>query len=119
MAWNPDISTPSSSRSKSFLSANSPCGFALLKVLESVASPFRHKEDDDEEGAQEESPDAAKIEEWQEGYLHSNAIGVVDWSIKRKLRLECHPASCLPTAFDWQDALKLLAASSNVPITNV
>lgn len=105
VAWNAEISTPSSSRSKSFLSANSPCGLSLLKVLESVASPFRHKEDGDEEGAPEESPDAAKIEEWQESYLHSNTVGIVDWSIKRKLRLECHPASCLPTAFDWQDAL--------------
>jgi len=102
VSWN-NVTTPSSSRSKSFLSANSPCGFALLKVLESVTSPFRHK--DNEEGNDEESPVAdTKIEEWQEGFLHQDSMGVVDWSIKRKLRLECHPASCLPTASDWQDA---------------
>ena len=99
-SWN-NVTTPSSSRSKSFLSANSPCGFALLKVLESVASPFRHND----ETSDEESPvPDTKIEEWQEGFLRKDSIGVVDWSIKRKLRLECHPRSCLPQASDWEGA---------------
>ena len=96
----------SASKSKSFLTANSPCGFALLKVLESVASPFRHKQDDNE-ADEDESVDVAdtRIEEWQESHLNQDAMGIVDWSVKRKLRLECHPGSCLPTTVDWQDAL--------------
>lgn len=106
LPWN-DVTTPSSSsRSKSFLSAKSPGGFALLKVLESMASPFRHKEDQDaNEDEEEHSPVAdARIEEWQEGFLRENTIGVVDWSLKRKLRLECHPGSCLPNPSDGQNA---------------
>ena len=52
VSWNDATTTPSSSsRSKSFLTADSPGGFALLKILNSVASPFRHKDKEAEEQA--------------------------------------------------------------------
>ena len=117
VSWN-DVTTPSSSRSKSFLSANSPCGFALLKVLESVASPFRHKDDDVDASDEKESPEERIIEEWQEGFLRQDTIGVVDWSIKRKLRLECHPGSCLPRTLDWQEALSYWQHPAMYPLPN-
>ena len=107
VSWN-DAPTPSSSsRSKSFLTANSPGGFALLRVLDSVASPFHHKAVDKEQVDENDENDVTpaqenRLEEWQEGYLKGG--GVMDWSIKRKLRIECHPGSCLP--HDWEDAMR-------------
>lgn len=100
VSWNDATTTPSSSsRSKSFLSADSPGGFALLKVLNSVASPFRHK---DEEAEEQVTSPIKRLEEWQEAPLR----GVVDWSIKRKLLIECHPGSCLPEGADWEEATR-------------
>jgi hypothetical protein len=101
VSWENTTTTPlSSSRSKAFLSANSPGGFALLKVLDSVASPFRHK---DEEAKDEiTSPIKNRLEEWQEAPLG----GIIDWSMKRKLLMECHPGSCLPGGADWEEATR-------------
>ena len=83
--------TTTTSRSPSF---SSPGGFGLLKILDSVASPFRGKE-----GTPTKSPlpsAAVSDDEWKEVEL--NTTDIYDWSIQHRVRLECHPGQCLPAS---------------------
>ena len=83
--------TISTTRSTSFAS---PGGFRLLKILDSVASPFRGKE-----GTPTKSPlpsPALSEQVWKDVEL--NTTDIYDWSIHQRVRLECHPGKSLPAS---------------------
>jgi hypothetical protein len=92
-----DPTTPTQRMAKQL---SSPGGFGLVKMLSSVMSPFA--------GKSKVPPE--KIEpngEWEEASLDQ----ILDWTIKAKVRLECHPPSCLPNTIsegldDWTKALQ-------------
>jgi hypothetical protein len=93
VSWDP--STPNRSTlphsSTDITSFESPGGFGLLKLLDSVASPFRGKE-----GTPTKSPVPMEPAEWTE--LALDATEITDWSIQPRLRIECHPGHLLPSS---------------------
>jgi hypothetical protein len=77
----------------------SPGGFGLVKMLSSVMSPFA--------GKSKARPEKAEPKgEWEEASLDQ----ILDWTIKSRVRLECHPPSCLPNTMSegWEDWIKAL-----------
>ena len=94
--------TPSDPTTPSQRMANqlaSPGGFGLVKMLSSVMSPFA--------GKSKARPEKAEPKgEWEEASLDQ----ILDWTIKSKVRLECHPPSCLPNTMSegWEDWIKAL-----------
>jgi hypothetical protein len=100
-----DPLTPSQRLAKQLAS---PGGFGLLQMLNTVTSPFVKRRKKRQDAEEEEQVVAAKAkDEWQETELHR----VLDWTIHPKVRLECHPPSCLPNAVEgsldqWNKALQ-------------
>jgi hypothetical protein len=103
---------------------HSPGGFALLKVLDNCLSPHLQRLNGEEKVSDSvDSPsqqDNAPFEEWSSSCLRLPAFvidmptdteaenrisngnllvgssGVVDWSLKRMMHIECYPVGCLP-----------------------
>jgi hypothetical protein len=67
----------------------SPGGYGLVQMLSSVMSPFRGKTTPHDDVPQ---PNHGAEELWEEAPLRK----ILDWTIKGKIRIECHPPSCLP-----------------------
>jgi hypothetical protein len=109
-------SNSSNSRSRSMAAFQSPGGFGLQKILDSVTSPFHLKHihrktgdgDDDSSTAntsEEEKETPSVNDEWHHASLDvaTGSLDVLDWTMKRKLRIECHPSHCLPGSITLSD----------------
>ena len=98
-------------------SMKSPSGFSLLQVLDTVTSPFRGKTPQKGTSTPQKTPQKSPLPAWREIDLQSNSNNaIVDWTMYKRIRMECHPVSCLPgclrghssrqpSSKQWRDAL--------------
>ena len=94
--------------------SNSNSGFAILKVLDNMTN-FANINEDENMRVEDtnmfhnghDSNDSTSLDDWRQTniILPSHdfplrpTIGVVDWSLKKSVKIECHPGRCLQKPF--------------------
>jgi hypothetical protein len=75
----------------------------------SVATPSPRKRRRLDMDAMDSRSSLHDDENWLEAPIQNQQVEIRDWSLKTKLRLECHPPSCLPVVTanrDWMETLR-------------
>ncbi len=111
----------------------SPSGKSILNIVNRITSPFRFhsppakrrllsspkntpKQPEDSQSSMHDD------DNWREAPIHNGQAEIVDWTLKRKLQMECHPPEALANIWqtrEWIEALGYWEYSSTAVLDPV